>query len=186
MDDILDDARAEMEGEIEQLGKKLAKVRTGRATPKLLDSVQVEVQSYGAVMGLNELATIKAADARMLVVTPWDKSTISEIERGIVAAGLGLNPSNDGQIVRVPVPPLTADRRNDLIRQVKKDGEECKVRIRGHRKSYNDLLKEAEKDGDISEDDLRRLLAKVQELTDTTSKSVDTAVAAKEQEIREI
>ncbi|MGC6494624.1 MAG: ribosome recycling factor [Myxococcota bacterium] len=186
MDDYLESLEEEMMSAIEGLEGQLAKVRTGRATPKLLDPVQVHVASYGASMPINQLATINAADARLLVVTPWDKTTIADIERGIVQAGLGLNPSSDGQVVRVPVPPLTADRRRDLVKQVKQMGEECKVRLRHVRRDYNDTFKTAEKDGEISEDDLRRLLAKVQESTDGSVKKVDDIVVAKEAEVTEI
>lgn len=186
MDEYLEAAEDDMKGAAEHLGKELAKVRTGRATPKLLDPVQVDVPSYGAVMPLNQLATVNAADARLLVVTPWDKSTITDIERGIVAAGLGLNPSNDGQVVRVPVPALTNDRRQALVKQVKQTGEDAKVRIRHIRREYNDTFKDAEKDGDLSEDDLRRMLAKVQELTDSYVAKIDEIVGEKEAEVLEV
>jgi ribosome recycling factor len=184
MDDELEEAELEMDGAVEHLGKELAKYRTGRATPKLLDSVVAE--AYGSSMRLNELATVKAADARLLVVTPWDKSTITAIERGIVSAGLGLNPSSDGQVIRVPVPPLTADRRRDLIRCVRGVGEDTKVRVRNIRRDINDKLKKAEKASDISEDDLRLYLASVQELTNQYVAQIDEAVTAKEAEISEV
>ncbi|MCB9680394.1 MAG: ribosome recycling factor [Alphaproteobacteria bacterium] len=186
MDEYLDAAEDDMKAAVDHLGRELLKVRTGRATPKLLDSVVVEVQSYGASMPLNQLATIQAADARLLTVTPWDKSTISDIERGIIAAGLGLNPSNDGQIVRVPVPALTADRRSQLVRTVKQLGEDAKVAIRHVRREYNDTFRDAQKDGDISEDDLHRYLGRIQDLTDAYVKRSDDAVDAKEQEVLEV
>lgn len=186
MDEYLDEAESDMQGALEHLGRELAKVRTGRATPKLLDPVQVEVAAYGTSMPLNQLATVQAADARLLVVTPWDKTTISDIERGIVAAGLGLNPSSDGQVVRVPVPPLTAERRQNLVKQVKAAGEDAKVRVRGVRRDYNDTFKDAEKEGDISEDQLRRYLQKVQDLTDAHVAKVDEAVEAKEAEVEQV
>ncbi len=184
MDEYLEAAADDMNGALEALGRELAKIRTGRATPKLLEPVQVE--AYGSMMPLNQVATVKAADARLLVVDPWDKTTIQAIERGIVSAGLGLNPSSDGQIVRVPVPPLTQDRRKDLVRQVKSLGEDSKVRIRHIRREYNDTFKSAEKDGDISEDELRRFLAKVQELTDAHVAKVESALDAKEKEVLEV
>jgi ribosome recycling factor len=146
----------------------------------------VLVASSGATMPLNQLATVQAPDARLLTITPWDKSTISDIERGIIAAGLGLNPSNDGQLIRVPVPPLTQDRRRDLVKQVKQAAEAAKIRVRQVRKEYNDIMRQGEKDGDVSEDQLHRLLAKVQESTDAFVKKVDEVADAKEAEILEV
>ena len=186
MDEYLEAMNDDMGAAVESLNQSLAKVRTGRATPKLVDGVQVLVASYGTSMPLNQLATVQAPDARLLTVTPWDKTTIADIERGIVAAGLGLNPSNDGQIIRVPVPALTQDRRRDLVKQVKQAAENSKVRIRQVRKEYNDMFKQGEKDGDVSEDEMHRLLAKVQEATDAFVKKVDSIADAKEAEILEV
>ena len=186
MDEYLEAMGDDMATTLDGFKTTLGKIRTGRATPKLVDGVQVLVQSYGATMPLNQLATVQAPDARLLTVTPWDKSTISDIERGILAAGLGLNPSNDGQIIRVPVPPLTQDRRKDLVKQVKAATEEAKVRVRHVRREYNDTFKTGEKDGDISEDQMHRLLAKVQEITDEFTKKIDEQADAKEAEILEV
>lgn len=186
MDEYLESMNDDMSKAIEALEKNLATVRTGRATPKLVDGVVVQVASYGASMPINQLATVQAPDARLLVITPWDKTTINDIQRGIVQAGLGLNPSTDGQVIRVPVPALTAERRNDLVKQVKSFGEDAKVRIRHVRREYNDIFKEAEDEGDISEDDLRRYLGKVQESTDAHVKKVDSTVEAKESEVQEV
>ena len=186
MDEYLDSMAEDMSGALESLQRDLAKIRTGRATPKLLEGVQVLVQSYGTSMPLTQLATVQAPDARLLVVQPWDKSTIGDIERGIVQAGLGLNPANDGQVVRVPVPPLTQDRRQELVKLVRKAGEDAKVRVRHVRREYNDIFKAAEKDGDVSEDDSRRLQQKVQEATDKAVADVDALVAGKEEEVLEV
>lgn len=186
MDEYLEAMDEDMGKALEALAGGLAKVRTGRASPALVESVLVHVASYGTQMPLNQLATIQAPDARLLVVTPWDKTTISDIERGILAAGLGLNPSNDGQIVRLPVPALTAERRQDLVKQVRRVGEETKVRLRLVRREYNDIFKQAEKDGEISEDDTRRYLGRVQTKTDSMVASVDSEVAAKEAEVLEV
>lgn len=186
MDEFIEAAEDDMKGACEALGRELAKIRTGRATPKLLDGVQVEVASYGATMPLNQLATVQAPDARLLTVTPWDKTTITDIERGILSAGLGLNPSSDGQIIRVPVPPLTAERRKDLVRQCRKLSEDAKVRVRHVRREYNDTFKSAQSDGDISEDDLRRLLDRIQALTDVHVAEVDKLVEAKEAEVMDV
>src|SRR5688500_6880462 len=150
MDEYLEALDADMDAAIEGLKKELAKVRTGRATPKLVDGVVVTVQSYGTTMPINQLATITAPDPRLLVISPWDKGTIGDIERSILAAGLGLNPSNDGQILRVPVPALTQDRRKELVKLAKKVGEDTKVRLRQVRREHNEMFKTGEKDGDIS------------------------------------
>ncbi len=186
MDEYLEAMEGDMKGAMEALARELSKIRTGRATPKLLEGVQVLVQSYGTSMPITQLATIQAPDARLLVVQPWDKTTIGDIERAIVSAGLGLNPANDGQVVRVPVPPLTQDRRQDLVKQVKKAGEDAKVRVRHVRREYNDIFKEAEKDGDISEDENRRLQGVVQVATDKYVSEVDVLVGHKEQEVLEV
>lgn len=186
MDEYLEAMEEDMAGVAGSLQKALAKVRTGRATPKLLDGLQVEVASYGAVMPINQLATVQAPDARLLVVTPWDKSTLTDIERSIVAAGLGLNPSNDGQVIRVPVPALTQERRRELVKQVRRAGEDSKVRLRHVRREYNDIFKNGEKDGDISEDENRRLQGLVQESTDQHIQNLSKMVDEKEAEVLEV
>ena len=186
MEEYLEAMGDDMSTALGGLTKQLAKIRTGRATPKLVDGVQVMIQSYGTTMPLNQLATVQAADARLLTITPWDKTTLHDIERAIVGAGLGLNPSNDGNMIRLPVPPLTQDRRKELVRQARKVGEDAKVRIRQIRKEYNDLGKESEKDGDITEDQMHRFMAKVQESTDKQVAQVDVLVQSKEAEVLEI
>jgi ribosome recycling factor len=186
VEEYLDALEADMKGALEALDRELAKVRTGRATPKLVDGVVVAVQSYGTTMPLNQLATVQAPDARLLTISPWDKGTLADIERAILAAGLGLNPSNDGQIIRLPVPPLTQDRRKELVKMAKKAGEDAKVRVRMIRREYNDMFKEGEKGGDISEDDLTRFLDKVQTSTDTWVAKVDAMVTKKEAEVLEV
>lgn len=186
MDEYLEAMEEDMAAVSVSLQKALAKVRTGRATPKLLDGLQVEVATYGAVMPINQLATVQAPDARLLVVTPWDKSTLGDIERSIVAAGLGLNPSNDGQVIRVPVPALTQERRRELVKQVRRSGEDAKVRLRQVRREYNDVFKNGEKDGDISEDENRRLQGLVQESTDRHIQGLSKTVDEKEAEVLEV
>ncbi len=186
MDEFLSAAEDDMKAACDHLAKELQKVRTGRASPKLVENVMIEVASYGATMPVNQLATIQVADARLLTLSPWDKSTIQDIERGILSAGLGLNPSSDGQVVRVPVPPLTAERRRDLVKQVKTLGEDTKVRVRHIRREYNETFKEAEANADISQDQLDRYLEKVQELTDAHVARVDKLCDAKEQEVLEV
>ncbi len=186
MEEYLSEMANDMKAGLEALEQQLSTVRTGRASPQLLENVKVHVTSYGADMPINQLATISAPDARLLVVSPWDKSTIPDIEKGIVAAGLGLNPSNDGQIVRVPIPALTGERRRDLAKLVKRYGEESKVRIRNVRRDYNDMFKQMESDKEISQDDLNRVLKKVQDSTDAHVARIDDIIAAKQKEIEEV
>ena len=177
---------ADMEKSIDGLKRELLGVRTGRASPGLIENVQVHVSSYGSNMSLRELGSIAAPDARLLIVNPWDKGTLQDIERGIASAGLGLNPSNDGQIIRIPIPPLTGERRQALVKIVKKSGEDAKVRVRGVRREYNELFEGMCDDKDITEDELKKLKEKVQKETDAYVKKVDDICAAKEKEVLEV
>jgi ribosome recycling factor len=181
IDDAVKMAKDAMDKAKERLGRELARVRTGRASPALLDDIRIE--AYGTPMPLNQLATVSAVDARLLVIKPYDVSNLSGIERAIRASNLGVNPSSDGVVVRVPIPPLTMERRRDLVKQVKEFAEEAKIGIRNARREANDFLKEAEKDKEISEDQLKKGLDKVQALTDDYIKQVDGTVAKKENEI---
>jgi ribosome recycling factor len=186
VEEYLQAMREDMDGALTALRANLGTVRTGRASPQLVEGVQINVTAYGANMPLKQLATISAPDARLLVVSPWDKSVIPDIEKGIASAGLGLNPSNDGQIIRIPIPALTGERRQELVRLARRHGEDAKVRVRGVRREYNEVFRGAESDKDISEDDLNRLLKQVQTATDTTARRAAEIVAAKEQEILEV
>lgn len=185
VDEYLASLQDDMKKAIESLKKELNTVRTGRASPALLDGVQVNVSSYGATMPITQLATVTAPDARLLVVTPWDKGTLTDIERAIGSAGLGLNPSSDGQIIRVPIPALTGERRKQMGKQVGQMSEEAKVRVRAVRREYNELFKTAKDDKDITEDELTGALKKVQDATDRYVADIDTLTAAKEKEILE-
>ena len=164
----------------------LQTVRTGRASPQLIEGVSVMVASYGSKMPLRQLATITAPDARLLNVSPWDKGTIGDIERAIRTADLGLNPNNDGQVIRVPIPPLTTQRRQDLVRKVRKITEEYRIRARATRKEDNDIFKELESEKEISEDESRRLQSKVQESTNKCIAALEDAGKKKEQEVLEV
>ena len=186
MDEYLQSMEEDFEKVLAAMQQSMSTVRTGRASPALIESVQVNVASYGAVMPLNQLASISAPDARLLVVNPWDKGTIGDIEKAIMAAGLGLNPSNDGQVVRVPIPPLTGERRQDLVKSVKKMTEDCRIRARAVRRDYNDLFKGLETDREITQDQLDRVLVKVQSATDDCIKKLDEMAAAKEKEVLEV
>ncbi len=165
------------------LVRELTSVRTGRASPQILENLHVDVASYGAKMPINQLATITAPDARLLVLNPWDKGTIPDIEKGIAVSGLNLNPSNDGQIIRVPIPALTGERRKQLVKQVGQMLEAGKVRARSVRREYNDIFKELEASKEISEDDLRRLLDQVQKSTDASVAKLETLASEKEKEV---
>lgn len=181
IDDAIKMAKDAMDKAKERLGRELARVRTGRASPALLDDVRVE--AYGTPMPLNQLATVSAPDARLLVIKPYDVSNLQAIERTIGSSGLGLNPSSDGVVVRVPIPPLTGERRKALVKQIKDHGEDAKIGIRNARREANDFLKEAEKDKEISEDQLKKGLEKIQILTDDYVKQIDGTIAKKEGEI---
>jgi len=166
--------------------RELASIRTGRASPTLIEHVQVEVASYGATMPLNQLGSVSAPDARLLVVNPWDKGTLRDIKNAIQNAGLGLNPSDDGQIIRVPIPSLTVERRREMVKKVGIMTEEARVRARGVRRDYNELFKSLEADKEITQDDLKRYLELVQKATDDNVKKLEDLAAAKEKEVMEV
>ncbi|WP_413381549.1 ribosome recycling factor [Alkalihalobacillus sp. 1P02AB] len=182
--EILKNAEGRMTKAIDALNRELAKLRAGRANPALLDRVTVEY--YGAETPLNQLATISVPEARLLVIQPFDKSSISDVERAIMKADLGLTPSNDGTIIRIQIPALTEERRKELVKLVKRSAEEAKVAVRNVRRDANDELKKSQKDGDMTEDDLRRETDEVQKLTDKTIDKVDAVAANKEKEIMEV
>ena len=181
LDDAKELAKDGMEKAIERLRRELARVRAGRANPAILDDIKVD--SYGTTVPLNQVANVSVADARLLVIKPYDRNAIAAIEKSINNSQLGLNPQSDGVVVRVPIPPLTEERRKQLVKQVHDAGEDAKIAIRQARRDANDLLKQAEKDKDISEDDLKRGLDEIQKLTDVESKSVDDVITKKESEI---
>lgn len=186
MEEHLKGVHDDMDKAIDGLKHELSAVRTGRASPQLIEHLPVHVESYGSTMPLKQLGGITAPDARLLVVNPWDKSTMKDIERAIASAGLGFNPQNDGVIIRIPIPALTTDRRQGLVKIVKQAGEETKVRVRGVRREYNELFKSMQDDGDFTEDELKKLLEKVQLATDARVKKVDEICAAKEKEVLEV
>ncbi|MFC4077857.1 ribosome recycling factor [Salinithrix halophila] len=173
-----------MEKTIQALKRDLASLRAGRATPNLLDKVTVEY--YGSEMPLNQMANISAPEPRLLIIQPWDKSALSDIERAILKSGLGLTPNNDGNLIRIAIPALTEQRRAELVKVVKKTGEETKVAVRNIRRDANDDVKKLEKGGEISEDDARRGQEEIQKLTDRFIKEADQLVESKEKEIMEV
>ncbi len=184
IDDIKTDATTRMGKSVEALVHELAKVRTGRAHPSLLDHIRVDY--YGSETPLSQVANINSEDARTLTVTPWDKSMVSVIEKAIMTSDLGLNPMSAGTVIRVPMPPLTEERRKDLIRVVRHEAEGAKVAIRNIRRDANHELKELVKEKVISEDDERRGQEIIQNLTDQHIKKVDEVLDEKEKDLMEI
>jgi ribosome recycling factor len=180
-DDILKDQHARIQKTLEHFRQELIGVRTGRASLHLLDSVKVDY--YGTPTPLHQVATLAVADARLITVKPWEKNLIPPIEKAIRDANLGLNPMSDKDLVRVPVPALTEERRKEIVKQVKHKGEEQKLAIRNERRDAKELLEQAEKDGDVSADEAKKALEKVQKETDDGVKRVDEVVAAKEKEV---
>ena len=176
-----DDIKRRMHGAVEALKHDLAGLRTGRASTALLDPVHVEV--YGSNMALNQLATVSVPEARLISVQVWDRSNVGPVEKAIRSAGLGLNPISDGQVIRLPIPELTEERRKELAKLVGQYAEKARVAVRNVRRDGMDHLKQDEKKHEISEDERKRLEHEVQKLTDDTIKEVDEAAAAKEKEI---
>ncbi len=181
--EIYKDSEQRMKKSVEHVRHELARIRTGRATPALLDAVKVEY--YGSMVPLNQVATITAPEPRLLVVTPWEKRIIADIEKAILQADLGLNPSNDGNVVRVPIPELSEERRQDLIRVVKKFCEDGRIAIRNIRRDANEHIKKLEKEHKISEDMSHDAQDKIQKLTDKYISEIDTLLEHKEKEILE-
>ena len=183
VDDILQEGEGGMKRALEAFQRDLSRVRTGRASLSLLDGVKVDY--YGTPTPLNQVASLNVADARLITIKPWEKAMIPVIEKAIRSSDLGLNPVADSELVRLPIPPLTQERRKDLVKQIKKMTEDARVAVRGARREANDLLKEAEKDGDVTEDAAKVGGKKIQDLTDRYIAHVDEVSAKKEKEILE-
>lgn len=184
LDDIKKDARIRMGKSLESLRTELAKIRTGRAHPSLLEHIQVEY--YGSEVPINQAANVAVEDARTLAVTAFDKSMTGTIEKAIMKSDLGLNPTTAGTVIRIPLPPLTEERRRDLGKVVHNEGENAKIAIRNIRRDANNSLKELLKEKEISEDDERRAEGEIQQITDKHVADVDVIVADKEKELMEI
>jgi ribosome recycling factor len=182
--ELIKDAKQRMDKTLENFQAELVKVRTGRATPALLDTVKVDY--YGQMAPLNQAATITVPEPRLIAIQPWEKSMIADIEKAILEAGLGLNPGNDGSFIRVPIPQLSEERRKDLVKLVHKLSEEAKIAVRNIRRDVNDHLKKMEKDHTLSEDELSVELDNVQELTDEYTKKIDEIMKTKEEEVMEV
>ena len=181
IDDVLGELRGAIEKAKEALRRELGKLRTGRAHPGMLDSLRVEY--YGQITPLAQMANVSAPEPRMLTVKPWDKSQIQHVEKAIRESDLGLNPQKDGDIIRIPIPALSEERRKELVKVAKKHGEECKVSIRKARHDALDMLSEMKSSGDASEDEVDRAKKKAEEIVSEGGSSVDQIIAAKEKEI---
>ena len=181
---VLSDAKENMQKSLSGLTHDLAKIRTGRANPALLEGLMVDY--YGTPTPIKKLAQLNAPEARLITIQPFDRSAISEIEKAIHKANLGFSPVSDGKIVRVPIPELTEERRKVLVKQVKQLGEDHKVGVRNARRDAVALAKEMQKDGDLAEDDARHLTDKIQKLTDDFIASIDKAMEAKEADLMKV
>lgn len=184
LNEVLSEAEDRMSKSIDALRKELSSLRAGRATPSLLDKVSVDY--YGVPTPVNQMANISAPEPRMLLIQPWDKSVLPDIEKAILKSDLGLTPNSDGTLIRIVIPQLTQERRNELVKVIKKKGEETKVAVRNVRRDANDQLKDLLKDGEISEDDNRKGQEDVQKTTDKYIKEIDKVVDTKEKEIMEV
>jgi ribosome recycling factor len=181
---VLTTAKEKMDKAIQAFSRELATVRAGKASPSLLEKVMVDY--YGVPTPIIQLAGISVPEARLLVIQPYDKSILKDIEKAILASDLGLTPSNDGSVIRITIPPLTEERRRELVKLVKKYAEEAKVAVRNIRRDANDELKKLEKNGEITEDELRSYTDDVQKITDEHIAKIDTITKEKEKEIMEV
>ena len=184
MHHLLKDAKSRMDKSIEALRNELAKVRTGKATTALLDGIRVEY--YGNQVPLNQVSNVSVLDVHTLSITPWEKTMVPVIEKSILEANIGLNPISDGTKLKVPIPPLNEERRKELVKLIKKFGEESKIAVRNIRRDANDHLKKEEKDKKMSEDQLKDAEGEVQKLTDEHTKLIDDILKHKEKEIMEV
>lgn len=182
--DVIAKSRAGMEKSIDALKKDFAKVRTGRASAALLDDVRIDY--YGTPTPLNQVGTLAVPEPRLITIQPWEKKLIPEIEKAILKSDLGLNPASDGVLVRIVIPALTEERRKEMVKLVRKMGEETKIAIRNIRRDGNEQLKKLEKNKEISEDELKRGEKEIQDLTDQFVRKTDEVVAGKEKEVMEI
>jgi ribosome recycling factor len=180
----ISEMRVHMEAAVDAMRREFSSVRTGKASPALLDTVRVD--AYGAKSPLNQVASVNTPEPRLIVVQPWDKSLIGSIEKAIQAADLGLNPSNDGNVIRVPIPALNEERRRDMVRLLHRLAEEGRISVRHARQEANKEIKRLEADHDISEDEARRQLAEVQQVTDEYIGKIDELMKSKEAEIMEV
>jgi ribosome recycling factor len=183
IDVIFDEAEGHMKKSIELAKMELSSIRTGKASPSLLDSIKVDY--YGAMVPLKQVANIAVPDSKLITIQPWEKPLVGEIVKAIQSSSLGLNPQSDGNFIRIPLPPLTEERRIELVKTVKQMVEETKVAIRNIRRDANEKLKKLEKEHEVSEDEYHRYHKEIQELTDVSIEKIDKLFTAKEKEILE-
>ncbi len=181
---IIKDAKQRMDKTIEAFRNEIAKIRTGKATTALLDGIKVDY--YGTMTPLNQVGNLSVLDAHTLSITPWDKSMVSVIEKAILSSQLGLNPVSDGTNIKIPIPPLTEERRKELVKLVKKFGEDAKIALRNVRRDANEHLKKMEKNKELTEDELKEAEKEVQKITDDHIAKVDDLIKHKEKEIMEV
>lgn len=184
LDALVSEAKAKMQKSVDALSQEFVHIRTGRASVGLLDAI--EVDAYGSKMKIHQLANITAPEPRLIVITPWDKSQMHAIEKAIMASSLDITPSNDGKVIRLPIPQLTEERRKDLVKVVGKLAEEAKVSVRNIRRHEVEECKKRQKDGEIPEDDAHHLIAEIQKVTDDFCTKIDKILEAKEAEIMEV
>jgi len=182
-EEILDEMRQKMNKTLKALERELKKIRTGRASAALLEGLKVEC--YETVMPIEQVASISVPESRLIVIQPWDKSILGNIEKAILKSDLGLTPMNDGQVIRIAIPPLTEERRKELAKLAKRAAEECKVAVRNHRREANEMFKELKNEKEISEDDLFKAQNQVQKITDEYIEKIEEITAKKEKEILE-
>lgn len=184
MENVMSEMKTKMDKSLDALSRELGKLQTGRASISILDGVLVD--AYGSQTPLSQLATLSAPEPSLITVGPYDMTQLQAVEKAIANAGLGLNPSNDGKIIRIPIPSLNEERRKELVKVAKKSGEDCKISIRNARRDANEALKKLEKDKELSEDELKKAQDSVQHETDTEIKAVEAQIVKKESEIMEI
>ena len=180
----INDFETKMQKTLSVLGSDLSSVRAGRANPGILDKVTVEY--YGVATPLTQIGNVSVPDPRSILIQPWDASILKEVEKALLASDIGITPNNDGKAIRLNFPPLTEERRKELVKSVRKKGEDSKVAIRSIRRDAMDAFKNDKKNGDITEDDLKEIEKDVQKITDKYVKDIDTSISAKEKEIMEI
>lgn len=183
-DPFIHEVDQHMDKSVEAVRNEFATIRTGKAAPSLLDLVKVD--AYGSTMPLNQMATVSAPEPRLLVVQPYDPSQIGTIEKAILASDLGLTPSNDGKVIRLPIPPLTEERRKELVRVLHKVAEEGRVAVRNIRHEANKKIQQREKDGEIGQDVMHRMLDEIQKVTDGHVEQIDQVLERKEKEVMEV
>ena len=182
--EVLSDLRKKIDKTMEHVRHEFATIRTGRASTALLDGINVDY--YGSSVPLNQIANLSVPDARLLMITPYDKGGLGSIEKAILKSDLGLTPNNDGKVIRIPIPELTEERRKDLVKVVRRLAEDSRVSLRGIRREAKDRVKKSEKSGEIPEDDSHRLVDEIQKVTDEYTGKIEELLKAKENEIMEV